>query len=94
MASTIDYINNMQNKINTLQETILMKAFKKDENDELYEWLKSEYQNICFEGSSCIISMIEKYTLFEQEEATEDELKFIDHLYTSYIEFLKIKNNR
>jgi len=90
MASTIT--QRAQKKLNMLQQDILMNAFKKDSDGALYNWMKEEYYT---QGNPAIHSMIKKYKQVYQEEATDEELQYIDRLYNSYvIAYLPTKNKK
>ena len=82
------HINKLQTELNLMEQTILMKAFKNDDDDVLYNWMKYEYRDV---GDVVMNSLINKYKV--QEMATDDELKWVEHLYNCYVnEYLREKN--
>jgi len=73
------------------RQEIMLKAFKADADGELYAWLKDEYVDVCSNGDVAINSMLDKYHMEEQEKATEEELRYIFHLYETYVyEYLEL----
>ena len=82
------HIIEMQNKLAMLEQDILMKAFK---NDDVYNWMLEEYDDVCGIGGTDIYSLIKKYK--KQEKGTLEELQYVEHLYNTYInEYLREKN--
>ena len=78
------HINEMQNKLAMLEEDILMKAFKNDDDDVL-----CSTNTLMFVVD--IYSLIKKYK--KQEKGTLEELQYVEHLYNTYInEYLREKN--
>ena len=64
------------------KQYILLRAFKADEL--LYPWLKNYYLDCCSNGDLMINRMLDNFHL--QQTATEDQLKYIWHLYTTFTE--------
>ncbi len=91
MTVNMAHITEMQNKLAMLEEDILMKAFKNDDDDVLYNWILEEYIDVCGIGGVDIYSLIKKYK--KQEKGTLEELQYVEHLYNTYVnEYLREKN--
>jgi hypothetical protein len=64
------------------KQKILLDAFKAD--NCLYPWLKNYYLDCCSKGDLMINRMLDNFHL--QQIATEDQLEYIWHLYTTFTE--------
>lgn len=82
------HIKQMQIQLAMLEQTILLKAFKNDDDNILYNWMLDEYSDVSSDRNVAIKSLIEKYK--KQKPGTLEELEYVGHLYNTYVvEYLK-----